>query len=93
MAAYGTVGYLCLVVLSFLRTLPQMQSKDKLLLGLSVLLAAFGTLASLSLTYAEAFVIHAWCQWCVGSQIIMLFLLALTLIEWFAYKSRKVAER
>ncbi|MDX1932645.1 MAG: vitamin K epoxide reductase family protein, partial [Capsulimonadales bacterium] len=92
-AAYGTVGYFAIIAFAFARTLPQMADRDKLLLGLNVLLAAIGTVASLSLTYAEAFLIHAWCKWCVGSQIIMLCLLGLTLTEWFTYKSRKVAEQ
>lgn len=92
-AAYGTIGYILIVIFAFMRTLPQMVSKDKLFLGLNVALAAFGTLASLSLTYAEANIIHAWCKWCVGSQIIMICLLLLTSVEWFTNNTRKVAER
>jgi uncharacterized membrane protein len=92
-AAYGTIGYLLMLSFAFIRTLPQMASKDKILLGFNVALAALGTLASLSLTFAEAFLIHAWCKWCVGSQIIMLCLLCLTLAEWFSYNLRKVAEQ
>ena len=33
------------------------------------------------LTYLEAFVIHAWCQWCVASAIIMVLVFLASLPE------------
>jgi len=33
------------------------------------------------LTYLEAFVIHAWCQWCVSSAIIMVLAFLASLPE------------
>jgi uncharacterized membrane protein len=35
-------------------------------------LSSAGVLVTLFLTYLEAFVIHAWCQWCLGSAFIIL---------------------
>ena len=76
----GTVGYLLLLVLAFLGLQPRFtRSKvvSLLLLGGSLLGVAF----SVYLTYLEAFVIHAWCQWCVGSAVIITVIFILLLPE------------
>ena len=39
--------------------------------GLGLVLALVAVLFSAYLTYREAFVIHAWCRWCVASAIII----------------------
>jgi uncharacterized membrane protein len=39
--------------------------------GALLLGGILGMVFSAYLTYLEAFVIHAWCQWCVASAIIM----------------------
>ncbi|GAB4457638.1 MAG: hypothetical protein OHK0029_17780 [Armatimonadaceae bacterium] len=88
-AMYGTLGYLALAALSILRTLPSMLGRDRLLLGLSIFAAGFGTLFSLYLTYAEAFLIKNWCKWCVGSQFIILIILVLTVVQWAQLYGRK----
>lgn len=76
-AAWGTLGYLGIAALAFLRTLPNLASRDRLLLGLIVAAAAFGSAASLGLTWLEINVIKAICKWCVASQTIILLLLGL----------------
>jgi uncharacterized membrane protein len=48
---------------------------------LRVLLAAIGFGFSLYLTYLELFVIHAICQWCVASAIVMTALVAATVMD------------
>ncbi len=76
----GTVGYLLLLVLAFLGLQPRFtRSKvvSLLLLGGSLLGVAF----SVYLTYLEAFVIHAWCQWCVSSAVIITVIFILLLPE------------
>lgn len=76
----GTVGYFLLLVLAFLGLQPRFtRSKvvSLLLLGGSLLGVAF----SVYLTYLEAFVIHAWCQWCVGSAVIITVIFILLLPE------------
>lgn len=40
-------------------------------------LAVFGTLFSLYLTYIEAFVLHAWCMFCVAHQILIFAIMVL----------------
>ena len=44
-------------------------------------LALIGFLFSMYLTYREAFTIHAYCQWCLGSAAIMTLLAILTAIR------------
>ncbi len=80
-AAYGTLGYLTLVALSFLRTLGAGPKRDRLLLGLIVLAAGAGTLFSLHLTYLELYVIQAICKWCVASQALILGVLFVSVAE------------
>ena len=77
-SALGVVGYLALMVVSLLGLQPPFQDSRAVavaLLGGGVV----GVGLSAYLTYLEAFVIHAWCQWCVISAIIMVlaFLAAL----------------
>lgn len=91
-AAYGTIGYLAIAILSFLRTLPTTFRRDRSLLILVILCAALGTLVSLSLTYAELFIIKAICKWCVGSQIIIALLFVFGLIDLLRGRSQKTVE-
>lgn len=78
-AMYGTLGYLAIATLAFLRTLPSWAGRNRPLVGLLLLGSGFGTAASLGLTYLEIFKIHALCKWCIASQFIIsaIFLLAL----------------
>jgi len=77
-SAFGVGGYVALLVVSLYGLQPVgMQSR-----AVSAILLAFSTVAlaySAWLTYLEAFVIHAWCQWCVISAILvtLIFLAAL----------------
>jgi uncharacterized membrane protein len=34
------------------------------------------------LNYLEAFVIHAWCEWCIGSALMVLVLFLLAVFDW-----------
>ena len=71
--ALGLAMYLAIAVLVFAE--PWLGSLSRLL----VLISGAGFLASLYLTSLEAFVIHAWCAWCVVSAITVtaIFILAL----------------
>lgn len=66
----GVLGYVVLLGLAFMGLQPAHRRSatiGKLLLAGS----AGGVLFSGYLTYIEAFVIHAWCQYCVASAIII----------------------
>jgi uncharacterized membrane protein len=69
-AAFGVLGYLVLTAVSLLGLQPT-HARSR---SVSLLLVAGGIAGlafSVYLTYLEAFVIRAWCQWCVASAIIM----------------------
>lgn len=69
-AALGVVGYLVLIFTCFLGLQPS--SRGSRLIPKILLAGGMGGLVFTGyLTYLEGFVIHAWCQWCVGSAIIM----------------------
>jgi uncharacterized membrane protein len=69
-ALFGVLGYLALLVVSLAGIQPagvRSRAVPRLLLAGSLLGLGF----SIYLTYLEAFVIYAWCQWCVASAIVM----------------------
>lgn len=79
-AAFGTVGYLALLIMSFWGLQPGSQRSRLVPAGL-----LFGGLVGVGfsayLTYLEAYVIRAWCQWCVASAIIMVLAFIASLPE------------
>lgn len=83
-AGWGTLAYIGFAALAYARTLTASPERDRFLLGLLLMGAVAGTLFSLRLTYLEAFVIHAWCKWCVASQVIIAAVAALALADWLA---------
>jgi uncharacterized membrane protein len=72
-AALGLVGYTGLFLAALLR------GEAGVYLGL--LVALVGTLFSAYLTYLELFVIHAICEWCVASAVLMVAALICTAFE------------
>ncbi len=79
-AAVGTVGYLALMALAILGLQPSIQGSRIVPLGL-LLGGVIGVAFSAYLTYLEAFVIHAWCQWCVASALLILLAFLASLPE------------
>lgn len=63
---YGVVYYLCLGLIGALWS----QENQKTLKFPLAVLTSIGLGVSLFLTYIEAFVINAWCSWCVASAIL-----------------------
>lgn len=79
-AAFGVLGYLALVVVSLKGLQPS--SRGSRMIPLTLLAGGvMGVAFSAYLTYLEAFVIHAWCQWCVGSAILMVLAFLASLPE------------
>jgi len=79
-AGFGTLGYLALLILSFLGLQPGSRRSRLIPAGL-FFGGIMGVGVSAYLTYLEAFVIHAWCQWCVASAIIMVLAFMASLPE------------
>jgi uncharacterized membrane protein len=77
-SAWGLGAYVTLLVIAMLGVQPRFARERWVALALFGL-SAVGVAFSAYLTYLEAFVIHAWCQWCVISAILitLIFLLSL----------------
>ncbi len=88
-AAWGTIGYLGLAALSFLRAVTADARRNHALLLLILLGAALGVAASLTLTYLEVFVIRAICKWCMASQGIIVVVFAAALADWARRRTPK----
>jgi len=79
-SALGVAGYVALLAVSLYGLQPAgltSRAVSALLLGLSVVALAF----SAYLTFLEAFVIRAWCQWCVISAILVTIIFVAALAE------------
>jgi uncharacterized membrane protein len=75
-AVLGLIGYLAiLLVLAFERSVPLFASRGKLFVFAMTL---FGIVMSGYLTVIEAFVLHKWCIWCVGSALVMALMFILS---------------
>ena len=76
--AWGVAGYLLILVLAFLGLQPAM-AENKVLSAMILGSATVAFVFSIYLSALEAFVIHAWCRWCIGSAVVatLIFLSAL----------------
>ena len=77
-ALWGVVAYGTLLALSLLGVQPRFAGERWVALAI-LLMAAVGAVFSAYLTAMEAFVIHAWCQWCIVSAVLVtaIFLLSI----------------
>lgn len=76
----GLLGYGGLLTLAMLGIQPRFAADRRI----AALLLAGGIIGfgfSMYLTYLEAFVINAWCRWCIGSAILATLLLVAALPE------------
>lgn len=76
--AWGVLGYLIILILA-LASLQPAFSEHRLVAGLLLANAVIAFVFSAYLTGVEAFLLNAWCRWCVVSAIIatLIFLLSL----------------
>jgi uncharacterized membrane protein len=69
-AFYGVGGYLALLGTALAGLQPPWVRRQSPTVAL-VAMSGLGVAFSVYLTYLEAFVIHAWCRWCVASAVIV----------------------
>lgn len=80
-ATWGVGYYVMMLALSMAGLQSRFADSRRLSLGM-VLLAGWGVLFTAWLNYLEAFVIHAWCEWCLGSAGMVLLLFVLAVLDW-----------
>lgn len=80
-AAWGVAFYALLAVLAFAAVQPRFVESRGLALTL-VLLTGWGVVFSAWLTYLEGRVIHAWCEWCLSSALLVTIAFLLAIAEW-----------
>jgi uncharacterized membrane protein len=82
-ATLGLAGYIGIFISVWIR--------GELGRALGFGLALVGFLFSMYLTYREAFTIHAYCQWCLGSATILTVLAILTSIRMLRFEAAPAA--
>jgi uncharacterized membrane protein len=80
-ATWGVGFYALLLALSIAGLQPRFADSRRLSLAL-VLLTGWGVLFTAWLNYLEGFVIHAWCEWCLGSAAMVVLLFVLAVLDW-----------
>jgi uncharacterized membrane protein len=80
-ATWGVGFYLLMLVLSVASLQPRFLDSRRLSLVM-LLLAGWGVSFTAWLNYLEGFVIHAWCEWCLGSAAMVLVLFVLAVMDW-----------
>jgi uncharacterized membrane protein len=86
-AAFGLMMYLSLAALAYCRVLSDSDGFQRKAANYQWLLSLIGVATSAYLTYLEAFVIHAWCKYCVASAIITLLIFMVASAERFGPRS------
>ena len=80
-ATWGVGFYVAMLALT-IASLQERYADSRTLSALIVALSAAGVLFTAWLNYLEGFVIHAWCEWCLGSASIVLLLFVLAVLNW-----------
>lgn len=83
----GLAFYLALIVLMVHRPTASRALRS----GILFVLAAVGFGFSLYLTALEAFVIKAWCAWCVASALVATALFVITLVSFVRIRRRAIS--
>lgn len=92
MPIFGVAMYAALALLVFAE--PLFQSSQARIARLCVVwTSGLGFVASLYLTGVEAFVIHAWCFWCVISAIVVTLIFGLAILDVYRPLAEPVPEK
>lgn len=87
-ATWGAGFYVVMLVLSIVGLQPAYADSKGLSL-IMLLLTGWGAVFTAWLNYLEAFVIHAWCEWCLGSAAMVLVLFILAVLD---YRELRIAK-
>jgi uncharacterized membrane protein len=85
-ALYGVVGFVSIFVVSIAGLQPRWLDCREPTVLLAVL-SGVGVAFSAYLTYLEASVIHAWCEWCVASAVIITLVFGVSLTGWLTWRA------
>ena len=80
-ATWGMGFYVLMLVLSIAGLQPRFADSRQLSLAM-LALTTWGVLFTAWLNYLEAFVINAWCEWCLGSAAMVALLFVLAVLDW-----------
>lgn len=80
-ATWGVGFYVLMLVLSIAGLQDRFADSRRLSLAM-LLLSGWSVLFTAWLNYLEAFVIHAWCEWCLGSAAMVLLLFVFAWLDW-----------
>ena len=89
-ATWGIGFYALMLALSIAGLQPRYAESRGLALAI-VLLTGWGMLFTAWLNYLEAFVINAWCEWCLGSAAMVVLLFILAILDWRELRSAEPA--
>jgi len=79
-ATWGALFYVFVLVTSMVGLQPRFEHSRQLSM-LLVGATGWGVLFTGYLNYLEANVIHAWCEWCIGSALMVLVLFVLAVLD------------
>jgi len=87
--AIGLGGYLVLLALALVGMQPARAADRRFSLAL-LALSLVAVLFTAYLNGLEAFVIHAWCRWCIGSAVVIALIFLASIVD-FANARRRAA--
>ena len=80
-ALWGAGFYASVLALSLAGLQPRF-AESRALGAILLVMTGWGVLFTGWLNYLEAFRIHAWCEWCIGSASMVLVLFLLAALDW-----------
>ncbi len=88
-ALYGVAGFVSLLALSLVGLQPRWLERREPTILMTVF-SGIGVAFSAYLTYLEASVIHAWCQWCIANAIIITAVFTFSLLGLLTWQASEI---